>query len=172
MATKTLARCTCSSFEFGQYGPDGSAESYESTTTECQAWTHRTFAMGHDAKLVGYMVRAELDGLEISRTEGGMRITFPGAVAAAATISDKLAEKAQHQLDAAHRREIKKAGRKVSKKAEPVAEVVALPTTREARIKVGRWEYDAVIDIATGQATHARKLGGMRTVERDEYKEI
>lgn len=180
MATKTrpgkLAACTCSTFEFGQYGPDGSAESFTTTGTDCTQMTHRAFAQGHDAKLVGFLVRAEMNGLEIRK---GVQI-FSGAVQAAQTISEALAAKTKLQLEAAHRRAMKKGRTKAAVVAEVEkaikpglpASVVALPTTREARIKVGRWEYDATIVIATGEATHARKLGGMRTVARGEYKEI
>lgn len=187
MATKTriseLKPCRCSIFAFGEYGEDGSAESYTDYTTECTRQTNRLFAQGHDAKLVGFLVRAELSGEEISITEGGVRITFSGAVKAAAHISGALANKAQGQLDAARRRLANKAvdlalkeakkGKSAERKLAEKAKVVApAPTTRQARIKVGRWEYDAMIEIATGRATHDRKLGGTRTVEPGEYKEV
>lgn len=179
MATSKLTRCICSSFAFGTYGPDGSAESFEDYTTDCRQSTSRVFAQGHDAKLVGFMVRAELAGEEISRTEGGVRVTFAGAVAAAGRISEALAFKAQAQLDAARARlakkelaEARKAARKSAKKAVEVETPAPIPTHRDARIKVGRWAYDAAIELATGQATYSKKLGGTVTVEQGAYSEV
>ncbi len=184
MATKTpagkLAPCACSAFEFGTWKGDD-AEDFESYTSGCKEMTKRKFAQGHDAKLAGFLVRAELNGEEISRTEGGMRLTYAGAIDAASKISEALAAKVEGQLTAAKNRAAKKkaaANRKASKalsaerKLAEVAGVVPAPTTRQARIKVGRWEYDATIDIATGEATHTRKLGGTRTVALGEYKEL
>lgn len=179
MATKTK-RCLCSSFDFGTYGPDGSAESYEDYNTGCTQTTTRIFAQGHDAKLVGFMVRAELAGEEISTTDGGIRITHDGAVGAASKVSEALALKAQAQLDAARARIAKKVAREAAKAArrsakavqvEAPAPVVEQPKTREARIKVGRWTYDAVIDAA-GTATYSKKLGGTVELPSGEYTEV
>jgi hypothetical protein len=173
--SKTTA-CACRSFEFGSYDPD--TEQDDTYTTGCKQTTTRVFAQGHDAKLVGFLVRAQLAGEEISRIDGG-RVSFADAVTAANTISEPLALKAQAQLDAAKARiakkaarEAAKAARKSAKAAAPAAPAKPEPTTRQARIKVGRWEYDATIDIATGEATHTRKLGGTRTLALGEYKEI
>lgn len=178
MAKTTTNQCICSSFDFGTYGPNGDAESYTDYNTGCTQTTSKLFAMGHDAKLVGFMVRAELSGEEISRTEGGMRITFDGAVSAAAKISEALAAKAQAQLDAAKARLAKKAAaaarkaaRGSAKKAEAVEEapeVVELAPI-EALIKVGRWTYPAQIDRNTRAATYKKKLGGEVTVADGEY---
>lgn len=165
MARKILAPCTCSSFEFGTYDPE--TEQDDTFTTECSASTHSKFAMGHDAKLVGYLVRADMAGLEISRTEGGMRVTYQNAVHAASAISDKLAEKAQHQLDAAHRREMKKASKPAKTK---VAAVPLPPANRAATIKVGRWTYPATID-STGLATYTTKQGEIKALTSDKYTE-
>ncbi|WP_430783914.1 hypothetical protein [Actinoplanes sp. G11-F43] len=117
---KTLKPCTCSLFEVGQYGPDGSAESYEGNGTGCDRQTKARFAQGHDAKLVGFLVRAELAGLEISQIEAGTRIAYAGAVKAAQTVSEALAAKAARMLDGAK----KKAEEKAAKNTPP-----AEPTT-------------------------------------------
>ncbi len=170
----TTKPCLCGSFSFGTYGPDGSAESFEDYGTDCTQTTTNVFAQGHDAKLVGFLVRAELAEEEIAQVSGGVRHTFSGAVHAAGTVSDALALKAAAQLDAARARLAKKAARKAATEARKSAKAVKAvePTTREARIKVGRWEYDATIDLATGEATHTRKLGGTRTLALGEYKEV
>lgn len=170
MARTALAPCTCSSFEFGSFDPD--AEQDDTFTTGCRQSTHRKFAMGHDAKLVGFLVRAEMAGLEIARTEGGVRRTFLGAVHAAQAVSDKLAVKAQQQLEAAHRRAIKKASAasKKASKADTAPAPVA-PTSRLTIIKVGRWVYTAKIDLATGEATYCDKQGTARKVAQGKYTE-
>lgn len=171
MATNTnrkLTRCFCQAFEFGTFDPN--TEQDDTYTTECTQSTHNTFAQGHDAKLVGFLVRAELGGDEISLTDGGVRIGLSGAVGAARKVSDALAAKTQAQLDAAKARLAKKASaaaakqakRSGTKAAKAEAPAPVKPTSREARIKVGRWTYDAVID-AMGQATYSTKLGGTKT---------
>lgn len=164
MTNPTRTRCLCSTFAFGSYGEDGSAESYTDYTTGCGETTTRTFAMGHDAKLVGYMVRAEMSGEEIAQVDGGMRTTFADAIHAAAAISDALAAKTAAQLDAAKAR----VARKMAK-----VEVPAEPTHRVSDIKVGRWIYkNATINEATGEATYTPKLGKVRTVEAGKYTEV
>jgi len=172
--SKTTA-CACRSFSFGTYGPDGSAESFEDYGTGCNQTTTRTFAQGYDAKLVGFLVRAQLAGEEIRRTTGGVVHTFPGAVAAAATSSDALAIKAQAQLDAARARvaktaarEAAKAARKSAKAAAPKAE----PATRTATIKRGRWTYEATIDTKTQWATYTNKKGELISVASTDYAEV
>lgn len=176
--TTSLHRCECTSWTF-----DLDAETDTDYTTGCQAMTIRTFAQGHDAKLVGFMVRAELAGHNINKTEGGMLVTYNNAVMAAASISDALAIKAEGQLNAAILRARKTAAKKlvapVTKKeiAEATAEVEAektapAPTHRDAKIKVGRWTYQASIETETGEATYATKLGGTKTAPAGTYTEI
>lgn len=183
--TAKLRNCSCQTFAFGSYGPDGSAEAFTDYGTDCSQTTWNVFAQGHDAKLVGFMVRAELAGEEIAKVEGGVRITFPGAVAAAQSISDALAIKAQAQLDAAIARLAKKASTqakkaaKTSAKAAAKVEVVEEPapeavvevveaTTTQAKIKVGRWTYLATIQ-ANGDATYSTKLGANKTAVAGTY---
>jgi hypothetical protein len=164
--TAKNVQCTCQTFFFGTWGPDGSAESFEDYGTECTQTTGRVFAQGHDAKLVGFLVRAELAGEEIATVSGGMRRTFQDAVDAAASISQALAAKTEAQLIAAQKRAAKKAN-KPAKKAKAAA---PQPTTRAAKIKVGRWTYDATINEA-GHATYTTKSGQV-TATSDKYTEI
>ncbi len=171
--TKKTTRCNCSTWEFGSYGPTGDASDYDSYTTNCVETTARTFAMGHDAKLVGFMVRAEMAGEDISRDQGGMRVTYSGAVQAAATISEALAAKAQAQLDAAKARIAKKAAREATKTARKSAKAAApAPTTRTATIKIGRWTYEATITLATGEAAFTTAKGEAKTAAAGKFTEI
>jgi len=170
--SKTTA-CACQSFEFGTYDPD--TEQDDTYTTGCKQTTTRVFAQGHDAKLVGYFVRAELNGDEIGRTEGGMRISYNGAVYAAGAISDALALKAQAQLDAAKARLAKAAAREAAKAARKSAKAAAPavePATREATIKRGRWTYEATIDTKTQWATYTNKKGELISVASTDYTEV
>jgi hypothetical protein len=161
-----LHDCECSNWEFNL----GEPESDQDYSTGCTAQTTRVFAQGHDAKLVGFLVRADIAGEDISKREGGMLVTYPGAVEAAATISQALALKAEVQLVAQQKRLAKKASKKTAKKEE--TKVTYLPTTRAAKIKVGRWTYDATIELATGEATYTKKLGGAVTAKLGEYSEV
>lgn len=175
-ATKTV-QCLCQSFEFGEF--DGENEAAVSYDTNCSSTTTKVFAQGHDAKLVGYLVRAELAGEEIRIVDGGVAITFAGPVDAALRVSEALAAKTQAQLDAALARVAKKAAREAAKtarksakaatKAEaPVAAPVKLAPI-EALIKVGRWTYPAQIDRDTREASFKSKLGQAKTAADGTY---
>lgn len=178
--TTSLHRCECAAWSF-----DLDVDREDDYTTGCQAMTIRTFAQGHDAKLVGFMVRAEIQGHDISKAEGGMLVTYNNAVLAAASISNALAVKVEGQLEAARTRIRKAAVKKlvapVTKKEIAIAvaqveaekaEVDPAPTSREARIKVGRWTYQASIQTETGEATYATKLGGTKTAPAGTYTEM
>jgi hypothetical protein len=175
MTAAKLTQCLCSSFDFGTFGEDGSAESYSDYNTGCTQTTTRVFAQGHDAKLVGFLVRAELAGEEISTSGGGMRMTYDGAVKAARTVSEALAAKAQAQLDAAKARLAKKAevaARKAaSRSAKKAVKVTETPKDRTATVKVGRWTYEAKIDGATGYALIAKKTGPV-SIPPTKYTEV
>jgi hypothetical protein len=174
MTANTTTQCECQSWFFGNYGPDGSAESFEDYGTGCTQTTGRIFAQGHDAKLAGFLVRADLNGEEISKMDGGMRVTFAGAVEAAGSISQALGVKVELAMVAATARLAKRMVKQAkAQKAEKVeVEVAPEPATRSARIKVGRWEYNAIILTATGQATYASKLGATKTAEQGTYQEV
>lgn len=180
MSATTQTRCFCQSFEFGNYGADGSAESYTSYTTECSESTGRVFAQGHDAKLAGFLVRAEMAGDEISIVEGGMRVSTD-AVRMALKVSEAFASKVAAMLDAAKARVAKKAAKAAGKVARKSAERVLAEAAKvvipepivlapiEARIKVGRWTYDARIDRETRVASFTTKLGQAKTAAEGTY---
>lgn len=175
--TTSLHPCACSVFLFGIEGED------TDYGTGCTRMTNRIFAQGHDAKLVGFLVRADMAGEEIASVDGGIRRTYLDAVHAAGSISEALATKAQAQYDAAVKRVAKKANKpKVTKTRKQAmndlverqtAQELAKPTTREAFIKVGRWTHNATIDLATGTATWTSKVAGTtKSAELGQYTEV
>lgn len=165
----TVNQCFCQSFEFGTFEVDSDTD----YTTGCTESTARVFSQGHDAKLAGYLVRAELGGEEIRRNNGGVTESFQNAVHAASVVSPAFAAKVQAMMDAAKRRMAKKAlsaaikAAKASNKAAKAAEVELAPI--EAMIKVGRWEYPAQIDRTTREATYTSKKGATKTIPQGEY---
>lgn len=165
---RKMSKCHCQSFEFGTYGPTGEHDDYESFTTECTEVTYKTFAMGHDAKLAGFLVRAELDGLDISQDQGGTRVTFAGAVAAAQTVSDAFAAKVTVQLMAGVARAMKKAAAKDRKASKTEAPAPAAP--KPVTAKIGRWTYTGFVGLDTGDFVYEMKSGEMRTAKRGDYK--
>jgi 4-hydroxyphenylpyruvate dioxygenase-like putative hemolysin len=170
----TTTRCLCSSYEFGNTVEGQTQPEWVGYTTECSQSTTNLFAQGHDAKLVGYLVRAELAGEEIRVGS----VTGGSAVQMARRVSEALAAKAQAQLDAAKARLAKKAAAAANKQAKrsatkaTKAETPAELLWRSAKIKVGRWTYDAQIETKTGDATYATKLGGNKMVEKGQYKVV
>lgn len=179
MTSSLTNRCFCQAFEFGEF--DGENEAAESYDTNCNQTTTRLFAQGHDAKLAGFLVRAEMAGEEIRMIDGGMSISGD-ARSMAAKVSEAFEAKVVALLDAGRRRLAKKAladaiktARKSAKKAaavaEPVAEVVVLAPI-EAMIKVGRWTYPAQIDRTTREASYKSKLGATKTVAEGKYEMV
>lgn len=175
--TGSLKPCSCRLFEAGRRVdlPNGDVDFIDVVTTECKAQTTRLFAQGHDAKLVSFLVAAELANLEIALV--GQGTSWGTAEDAARTISDALALKAANMVAGAAAKTAKKAARKTApktaeRKLAEKAQVVETPKWRAARIKVGRWTYDAQIEIATGDATYAAKLGGTKMVEQSQYQEV
>lgn len=180
-----MNKCLCSQFEFGTF----EINSDDDYGTDCRQSTTRAFAQGHDAKLVGFVVRAELAGQEIRQNNGGVIHSFQGAVHAAGVVSEALAAKAQAQLDAARARVAKKAAREAAKAARKsggaerkLAEAAGLvkkeilakatPEVRWVKIKVGRWEFDAKIDAKTEVATYTSRKGELKSVQPGEYRVV
>lgn len=173
--------CECSKWEFGTtIDLAGGDVDFEGTTTGCKEMTHRIFAQGHDAKLVGYLVRGELAGMELRKGEGVVH-TWGDAVLAAGSVSDALAAKAALMLEAGRRRAAKKAVKSLSRKvtkdearadAEARMEAPLAPVTRAAKVKIGRWTYDAVIGADTGDAVYKTKLGAVKAAPIGTYTEV
>lgn len=91
--------CLCSQFAVGEDIEDENGQlTRNEFTTECDRTTQSTFAQGHDARLVSFLVSGELDGYLIYRADGEGQVTFTGAGHAAASISEALGAKADKAL--------------------------------------------------------------------------
>jgi hypothetical protein len=127
----TLKPCACSLFEVGEFDAEKDGAEF---TTGCDRQTKSLFAQGHDAKLVGFLVRGHLDGYEIRTVQGGMSITFGGPVEAAANVSEALSRKAKGMLDVAAKKAEQKAEREKAREAKKAAAAKAQQTeTTEAK---------------------------------------
>lgn len=205
-------RCLCSTFEIGRFDETVGTPDEEIFNTGCSGTTFSTFAQGHDARLVGFLVSGYFDGYEIRQvTDGGTVRSFAIPAEAAAVASDALGVKAAkatirraeidqkkaerttlkdaaraEKADAKAAEKAQKAELKLQAKAEkaalkagapPRAEVVAgsqegdvpTPAVGHARVKIGRWEYDATIN-EDGSASYLDGAGTEQTVERDGYR--
>lgn len=183
--------CLCSSYEV--VGASG-----EAFTTGCEATTFSTFAQGHDARLVSFLVDGHFDGYAIQQVTAEGTVTHANPEAAAKVASAALGEKARKATETRQakaeakkereqEREAKRAERAAAKekaKAEKAAEPKATGAevaagSREgdavqlaegqARIKVGRFEYVATLDD-DGNATYTDGKGEVKVVNRDGYR--
>jgi hypothetical protein len=181
---KSLKPCTCSLFEVGEeFETDGQPDR-SIFTTNCDRKTNNRFAQGHDAKLVGFLVRAHLDGQTIWQQDGGILITFGGPVEAAGAVSASLAAKAEKMLATAAKKAEAKAVREAAKTAKKDAAAnqnTLRPLTEEEgrsvmeqifaanppheepapvviKGKVGRWTYEGT--ELNGAFHYTPKLGG------------
>lgn len=173
--TTALHACNCRNFEAGNRVDveGGDVDFVNVRTTGCNASTTRLFAQGHDAKLVSFLVAAEQDGLEIALV--GQGSSWGRAEDAARTISDALATKAANMIATARTKAAKKAVAKLTRKvskAELAAVATPAPVWRSAKIKIGRWTYDAQIETATGDATYTTKLGINKLADRGTFQEV
>lgn len=203
-------RCLCQSFEVGNFDPaKEGTEDEEIFSTGCTQTTMSTFAQGHDARLVSFLVDGHFDGYTLRQVVNGVSQTFATPADAAAQGSDALrlkaekatanrqekvtateakkaerervkAEKDQAKADAKAAREKEKENAKAAKANEPKSTGAAVAAgSREGepitgpegttRIKVGRWEFDAVIG-ENGAASYTDGKGEAQLVERDGYR--
>lgn len=184
---RSLKPCSCSRFEVGEFDPEKDGADF---TTDCNRQTNRLFAQGHDAKLVSFLVRGELDGYEIRTVQGGVSVAFPGAVAAAASVSEALASKAANMLrlareraEARAKREADKATRKVNKvepqlrpltEAEQASVIEQIlggkPMGEPAKVKakVGRWPVEGTVD-GEGRLHYTTKSGEAKTADAGKW---
>lgn len=109
----------------------------------CPSLTGRTFAQGHDARLVTRLRNAVRDG-SMTATEAIIEVTRRGGL-------DGLRFKLERAIDNAARPKKPRKGKGGKAKVVETMELdgfrmVAIPeTTEPARAKVGRWEYDGTI---------------------------
>jgi hypothetical protein len=149
-AKRTLKRCACSQF-YAESAINGDpAQGIGTYDTGCQKQTLNTFAQGHDAKLVSFLVRADFADDIIRWRQNEVDVW--SASAAAGLISASLGTKAEKALVAALDRKAQQRDPKAKVAAKPprqvpvqvageaVAQLVEMGEPVKA--KVGRWVYN------------------------------
>lgn len=154
--------CYCQSFEL--VDPEDTDTTF---TTGCEQTTLSTFAQGHDARLVSFLVDGYLDKYQIHGLSGGKTVLYATPAEAAATASDALRDKAekatankvakrnavQERKDAREALKAKKAEEKEAAKAAKQAEKDAkanAPKATGAEVVSGSATGD-VAPLAEGQ---------------------
>lgn len=163
--------CYCSKFEVGDYS-DGKED--EVFTTGCVQTTQGTFAQGHDARLVSFLVDGHFDGYTIRLVEHGAATrTFSNPGEAARTASEALGDKAakatinrQAKEEAKKKRladresakaeklaaKKKAAADKAAAKEKAAAEKASKPKTTGAEVVAGSAEGDG-LPVTDGMTT-------------------
>lgn len=183
-AAPVLNNCLCSTFEIvtREFEVNGEPD-YDAETTGCNETTAREFAPGHDAKLKSLLIRAGVAGFPVRRNLGGMASTSDAAGAARDFAFGYMVQTGiERGLAKQAAKAEKKAARKSAPKAKAekvavemprkvgahvvatIAQAVEAANTPEApaadvvRIKLGRWEYSAVI-APNGDANYKTAKG-------------
>lgn len=165
---KMLKACRCSTFEVGEFDAEKDGVEFG---TECSRQTNRLFAQGHDAKLVSFLVNGELDGYEIRTAQGGVAITFPGAVAAASSVSEALGVKAAAMLANRKAKAEAKATRQAERAAKKTQAANPTPEPVIVKAKVGRWSVEGTVD-AEGRLAYTSKKGEAKTAEAGKWSPV
>ena len=182
-ATATPAEampCMCSKYQvvLREYEVGGQPE-VETEGTGCTSTTGNEFSPGHDAKLKSLLIRAGVAGhavrygsLTTSADKAAQGFGFAHMVLAgiekgkakAAAKADRNAAKAERRAAAPRKGKAAPAAASgervvaVAAPAEAPAEAPAAPAAETVRVKVGRWEYDAVIVDGDAHYTNAKQL--------------
>lgn len=109
--------------------------------TGCSQTTLRTFAQGHDARLVSFLVAGHFDGYTIAQRQAdGTQVAFDGPGHAAATASealgvkaDKATANAQAKVDAKAQRDAAKEAKKAEREAEKAKRTAEKEAAKEAK---------------------------------------
>lgn len=128
-----LTPCFCRTFEAGVDTGDEENPDVTIETTGCDRMTNRTFAQGHDAKLVSFLVAAELDGKDIRHGRDTGMVTTTDAVGAAKMVSHELAAKTAKALENGRGKLQAKEQRAAAKRAKGEERAAALQAKIEAR---------------------------------------
>lgn len=164
-AKKVVEERECKCRVFRLIDPKDAATEFD---TECTQTTRSTFAQGHDARLVSFLVQGQLDGYTAVRIDGdeGARVQFENAGHAAASISEKLGAKADNALKNAADRETAKelakaesAARREAKKAETAAKNAAKKAEKANAPK------EVKAKVVEGSQTGDAKRGPSRPTE-------
>jgi hypothetical protein len=152
-----LHPCECSQWEIvlNPGTEEANLEDYEGKRIVCTRQTKRTFAQGHDASLKSLLIEAGVGGYEVARVgeDDGIRRDMDWHKAA-------MAFGFGHQVvEAVQARTAKKTAKKAPKseiKAD-TWEDLSPAEAPKVRVKVGRWEYDAI-----------QVQGGYNIIRKDE----
>ncbi len=177
VAEQSLHICECGRFEVEIEGAKGAEDAtYRTThgTAICGAYTTRTFAPGHDAKLKSLLIWAGVRNHSVRRNSDGV-----------ASIDDAMSWAEHYGFGHQVKAGIVRAARKLSDratareardlaKATKPTRVTKVRTSkrtlvREATIKIGRWTYEAVIDSVSNEATFTSASGEVKTAPAGKY---
>lgn len=159
-AKAELHNCECSRFIVQL--PSGTE-----IASVCTAKTKRTFAPGHDAKLKGVLIRAEVAGAKVERLGAGGGVKSPLAWAASFGFG--------HMVEAGVALAKEKAEAKAARKAARAAKVeveednVAAEESQPGSAKVGRWVYEGTFTHLDGQDvyfTYTDKQGNLKGTDK------
>lgn len=140
---------------------------------DCASLTGRTFAQGHDARLVTRLRNAVRDG-NMTATEAIVEVTRRGGL-------DGLRFKLERAIDNAARPKKSRKGKGGKAKVVETMDldgftIRAIPeTTEPARAKVGRWEYEGTIRthrLAEEGSTEADTLLVFEYISRGDQPEL
>lgn len=136
----SLHNCKCRDFwaEFDVATDENGAQvSERRETTGCERQTNRLFAQGHDAKLVSFLVKWEIEGGEIYYGRMTSERIGTDATGAARTISEALEGKTERALVKAMDKAIARLDRQTRRKAKADTSVeVAKPEVLEGEIEM------------------------------------
>lgn len=105
----------------------------------------RHFLPGHDQRLMGILVRAHREGMEVAWTDGGVLISADPATFGQQVLNERGQAKLANYLA----NEPKRARRRTT--AAQAAEIIAAPVRPEfTTVKIGRWEYPVVDVVRNG----------------------
>lgn len=158
--------CLCSTFELRGATAD------EAFATGCGQTTQRTFAMGHDARLVSFLVDGDADGYDIVQLIDGGTRSPASPYEALLPYGEKLALKAQKATENRQAREQAKAERetaratqRLEREAAKAAEKAAKAAEKEAQKAAKEAEK------AAAKATGAEVVAGSFEGDRPELGE-
>jgi hypothetical protein len=140
--------CACKFYEVFAVDEAGNAKPDEVFTTGCEQTTGSTFAQGHDARLVSFLVDGLADGYQIRRVKDGVETKYGTPGEAVSDISNALQTKAE------------KAWENRQAKMHGAAERKAARDKLKADKAAAKAEADAKKAQAKAEAAEAKKAAG------------
>lgn len=157
--------CACSRFLLADERELKEDEEPPLFDTECKSTTMSTFAQGHDARLVSFLVQGEFDGLTALEDRGGVRLRYDSAAHAAGSISEALAGKADAAIIRLHAAQKIKEGKlaaRVAVREAKAAEKLQAKQVREANAAAAKAakEADKPVKSAAPKKVAAKVVDG------------